>query len=105
VQGVIILRAPLQSTAADDGVVRSLILGGNPVFLTVSHEFMPAASDVKGYVYGGRAQQWPGDQERLIKKWWGAISACNTAMVFMLKANLRSRAAPALASQPQLMVA
>jgi hypothetical protein len=65
VQGIIILRTPLQSTAAGDGVVRSLILGGNPVFLTVSYEFTPAASDVKGYVYGGRAQQWLGDHLRV----------------------------------------
>jgi hypothetical protein len=54
VQGVIILRKPLPSTTA-----------GAENYLVVQYEFTPAASDVDGYVVGGRAQQWVGDHVRV----------------------------------------
>jgi hypothetical protein len=65
IQGVVLLRSPLPSTTSADGLVRADALGGNPVNLVVSYEFTPAASDVDGYVYGGRAQQWIGDHSRV----------------------------------------
>ncbi len=65
VQGIIILRKPLQSTTAAGGATRPDALGGNPVYLVVAYEFTPAAGDVDGYVYGGRAQQWLGDHVRI----------------------------------------
>jgi hypothetical protein len=37
----------------------------NKVFLIVAYEYTPAATDVGGYIYGGRAQQWVGDHIRL----------------------------------------
>ena len=65
VQGVILLRQPLPSTAASGGPLHDGGSGGNPVNLAVSYEFTPAASDVNGYVYGGRARQWVGDHLRV----------------------------------------
>jgi hypothetical protein len=65
VQGVILLRRPLPSTSAAAGATRPGALGGNPVYLTVAYEFTPAAGEVDGYVYGGRAQQWLGDHVRV----------------------------------------
>jgi hypothetical protein len=54
VQGVAILRTPLQSSS-----------GGTDNYLIAQYEFTPAAGDVDGYVLGGRAQQWLGDHVRV----------------------------------------
>ncbi len=55
VQGVLILRQPLQSSSRS----------GTQNFLTIGYEYSPAARNVDGYVAGGRAQQWIGDHLRL----------------------------------------
>ncbi|MGL4487995.1 MAG: TonB-dependent receptor, partial [Rhizobiaceae bacterium] len=65
IQGVIILRTPLSSTTADDGVVRDGTLGGNTVNLIVQYEYTPTAGKIDGYSYGGRVQGWVGDKVRL----------------------------------------
>jgi hypothetical protein len=64
-QGVIILARPLSSSTGTDDAVRSDALGGNNVFLVVNYEYTPAAGDVDGYVYGGRAEQWVGEHVRV----------------------------------------
>ncbi|MCB2052132.1 MAG: hypothetical protein KDE63_11970, partial [Novosphingobium sp.] len=64
-QGIVSLTRPLSSTAAEGGVVRSDTLGGSHLNLAVSYEYTPAASNVGGYVYGGRAQQWLGSHMRV----------------------------------------
>ena len=64
-QGMVMLDKPLSSSAADGAVVHDGALGGNDQYLVVAYEFTPAAGDVDGYVYGGRAQQWIGDHLRL----------------------------------------
>ncbi|WP_159586536.1 TonB-dependent receptor [Chelativorans xinjiangense] len=64
-QGVIILRRPLTSMTGTAGPVRDGALGGNKLYLAVQYEFEPLASDVDGYVYGGRAQHWLGDKIRV----------------------------------------
>jgi hypothetical protein len=64
-QGVIILKTPLNSSSAVDGTVRDGALGGNDVYLIANYEFTPASTDVDGYVYGGRAQSWLGDHLRI----------------------------------------
>ena len=64
-QGVIILRRPLNSMTGASGPVRDGALGGGRLYLTVQYEFEPLASDVDGYVYGGRAQHWLNDHVRL----------------------------------------
>jgi hypothetical protein len=65
IQGLILLNRPLSSSTGANGAVISSGLGGNQVFLTVAYEYTPTATDVDGYVYGGRAQQWVGDHIRL----------------------------------------
>jgi hypothetical protein len=55
VQGVAILKKPLASTS---GV-------GTENYLVANYEYTPAARDVNGYVVGGRAQQWLGDNVRV----------------------------------------
>ena len=64
-QGTILLDKPLSSSLADGSVVSDGALGGNQQYLVVAYEYTPAAGDVDGYVYGGRAQQWIGDHVRL----------------------------------------
>lgn len=65
IQGVIILRRPLNSTSLGLGPVRSGALGGDKQFLLVSYEYIPKARDADDYVYGGRVQQWLGDRLRV----------------------------------------
>lgn len=55
VQGVILLREPLNSSEST----------GTENYLIANYEFTPAAADVDGYVVGGRAQQWLGDNVRV----------------------------------------
>jgi hypothetical protein len=52
-QGVVILTNPLASSSGDKNV-----------FLVINYEYSPATTEVKGYVLGGRAQQWVGDHIR-----------------------------------------
>ena len=35
------------------------------IYLVAQYEFVPAANDVDGYVYGGRAQHWITDHLRI----------------------------------------
>jgi hypothetical protein len=65
IQGIIILQRPLSSSTGTDDVVRDEALGGNDVFLIANYEYTPAAGDVDGYIYGGRAEQWVGDHVRI----------------------------------------
>ena len=65
IQGVLILKRPLNSTSLGVGPVRSSALGGDKQYLVVSYEYIPRARDAKDYVYGGRVQQWVGDSVRL----------------------------------------
>ncbi len=64
-QGVIILKAPLNSSSTATGVVRDGASGNSDVYLIANYEFTPAAGDVDGYVYGGRAQAWLGEHVRI----------------------------------------
>ncbi len=64
-QGVMILKRPLSSSTGTDGPVRNGALGGNRVYLVAQYEYTPVATDVDGYVYGGRGQQWLNDKVRV----------------------------------------
>ncbi len=55
VQGVTILKSPLASSSTV----------GTENYLIANYEFTPAARDVDGYVVGGRAQQWLGENVRV----------------------------------------
>jgi hypothetical protein len=64
-QGVIILRRPLTSMTGTSSPVRNSALGGGKLYLAVQYEYEPVASEVDGYVYGGRAQHWLNDKLRV----------------------------------------
>jgi hypothetical protein len=64
-QGVVLLSSPLQSTADGADVVKTGPLGSHDVYLVAGYEFTPAAGEVDGYVFGGRAQQWLGENVRV----------------------------------------
>lgn len=89
-QGVIILRSPLSSVSASGSLVRDTALGGNDVFLIANYEYSPAAGEVNGYVYGGRAQQWLGDNFRVGVT--GATEKTGIADQKMLGADIQLRA-------------
>ncbi len=61
VQGVIILRAPLSSTAGFTGAVSTGTLGNRNQYLVVNYEFSPAFGADEGQIFGGRISQWLGD--------------------------------------------
>ena len=65
IQGRILLRDALQSTARDNQVVRDGALSGNDVFLIARYEYTPSLADVDGYTVGGRATHWLGDNLRI----------------------------------------
>ncbi|MCT8991337.1 hypothetical protein NYR54_13720 [Chelativorans sp. SCAU2101] len=64
-QGVLLLTEPVTSMTGTDGPVRSSALGGGKQYVVVHYEFEPVASDVDGYVYGGRVQHWITDNVRV----------------------------------------
>ncbi len=65
VQGLVLLKSPLSSSTSATEVVRDDALGGARQFLVVTYEFTPAAGDVDGYAFGGRGQQWIGNNVRV----------------------------------------
>ncbi|GLQ55501.1 TonB-dependent receptor [Devosia nitrariae] len=64
-QGVVILSKPLSWLTGSSGPVQDGAIGGSKVYLVAQYEFVPAADDLDGYVYGGRVQQWVGDYVRI----------------------------------------
>jgi hypothetical protein len=64
-QGVVILRRPLSSTATAGEIVRETQIGGDPVFLVAQYEFSPATGEFDSYSYGTRTQAWLTDNIRL----------------------------------------
>ncbi|MCC0025454.1 MAG: TonB-dependent receptor [Zhengella sp.] len=65
IQGVLILRRPLASITGTSSPVRSSANGGDNVWLVVNYEYTPAAADLDGYAYGGRAERWLGEHVRI----------------------------------------
>ncbi|TPW29057.1 TonB-dependent receptor [Martelella alba] len=63
--GRVQLMHPLPSQAGSTDTVRDGAIGGNDVYLVVQYNYEPTTTDVDGYVYGGRAEQWVGDHVRL----------------------------------------
>ncbi len=64
-QGRILLREPLESTAAQSSLVLAGPLSGNPVFLVASYEFVPGVAAVQNLSLGGRVSHWFNDHFRL----------------------------------------
>lgn len=64
-QGTLLLKRPVLSTAGTSGPVRDGALGGNKAYVVAQYEYTPVAGDVDGYVYGGRGQHWINDKVRI----------------------------------------
>jgi len=60
-QGRIILREALASTAGAGTLVQSGDLSGNPVYLIATYEYAPGVTAVENMVVGGRASAWVND--------------------------------------------
>jgi hypothetical protein len=60
-QGRILLRSALPSTADDSQLVRAGSLPGNPVYLVATYEYVPGVSQANNMTVGGRVSQWLGD--------------------------------------------
>ncbi|MEM7215822.1 MAG: TonB-dependent receptor [Pseudomonadota bacterium] len=65
VQGVVLLRRPLQSTTGSDSSVSQTAIGGNDQFLVAVYEFTPTLTDLDGFTYGGRGEVWVNDRIRV----------------------------------------
>ncbi|QWV92905.1 OmpA family protein [Geomonas oryzisoli] len=64
-QGRLVLTQPLESTAADNLLVHSDTIGGNPVYLVARYEYTPGAAELDTMTFGGRAHYWFGDYVKL----------------------------------------
>lgn len=60
-QGRVILREALPSSAGSGTLVQSGDLAGNPVHLVVSYEYTPGLTAIDSMVVGGRASAWVND--------------------------------------------
>ena len=65
IQGRILLRTPLPSTADDSQLVRAGSLSGHPVYLVSTYEYAPGVSQPGNMTYGGRAAQWLGENVQI----------------------------------------
>lgn len=65
VQGVVLLRRPLQSQGGSTGAVRQTIVGDQDLFLVAVYEYTPTLTDLDGFTYGGRGHAWVTDNVRL----------------------------------------
>ncbi|MBX3531299.1 MAG: TonB-dependent receptor [Rhizobiaceae bacterium] len=89
-QGIVILRQPLSSTASDGALVRDGALGDRRVDLVVNYEYTPAAGATGSYSFGAEAGGWLGEHVRV-----GATGMSENAGVAnhtMAGVNLRLRA-------------
>lgn len=60
-QGRVVLRAPLPSTADAPTLVMTGALSGNPVYLVAGYEYTPGVTAIGNLTTGGRASHWLGD--------------------------------------------
>ncbi|MCC6532384.1 MAG: OmpA family protein [Burkholderiales bacterium] len=60
-QGRLILRAPLPSTADGSELVQTSTLNGHPVYLVTTYEYVPGVTALDSNAYGLRAHQWLND--------------------------------------------
>lgn len=65
VQGVILLKRPLQSTTGSDSAVSQTAIGGNDQYLIAVYEYTPTLTDLDGFTYGGRGEAWINDRVRI----------------------------------------
>ncbi len=60
-QGRVVLRDALPSTASGGGLIRTTGLSGNPVYLVTTYEFTPGVSAIDTLATGARATHWLND--------------------------------------------
>ncbi|MGI9404765.1 MAG: TonB-dependent receptor, partial [Hyphomicrobiaceae bacterium] len=65
VQGVVILKAPLNSFTGGTDIVQDGTLSGERLNLVVQYEYTPGLTDVSGFSYGARAHRWFMDRVRI----------------------------------------
>ena len=65
IQGVVLLAAPLSSSAGTGGVISNGASGGNQVRLIAQYEYTPALGSLAGAAIGGRASFWINDALRV----------------------------------------
>lgn len=65
IQGRLLLRSPLPSTAGGSSLVYTSSLSGNPLHLVVSYEYVPGFERVDSFATGVRATHWVNDYLRL----------------------------------------
>jgi hypothetical protein len=64
-QGVIILTAPLSSSASGGTVIQNGASGGNAVNLIAQYEYTPTTGSLDGAALGGRVSVWANDRLRV----------------------------------------
>lgn len=64
-QGRVMLREALPSTAGGSGLVRTSALNGNPLYLVGTYEYVPGLNAVSDFAAGLRASHWVNEQLRL----------------------------------------
>jgi hypothetical protein len=90
VQGVIILKTPLASTAGAASAVLSGTNGNNSQNLIVNYEYSPGFGADNGQIYGGRASQWLGDHVQVGAS--ASKDSSGSADHEMIEADIRLRA-------------
>lgn len=65
VQGVVLLRRPLQSQGGTTGAVRQGVTGDQDLYLVAVYEYTPTLTDLDGFTYGARGQVWLNDNIRI----------------------------------------
>ena len=65
IQGRVMLREPLSSTADGSTLVKIGANSGNPAFLVTNYEYAPTVSAIENWTKGGRASHWVTDNIRL----------------------------------------
>jgi hypothetical protein len=64
-QGTLILTQPLSGWTGTTAPVREDAIGGQKIYLVAQYEYEPIATDLDGYLTGGRAEHWFGDHLRV----------------------------------------
>lgn len=64
-QGVVLLKRPLNSSTISGGATQPGSIGDDEVYVVAQYEHTPTAGDLSGSSFGGRAQAWLGDNVRL----------------------------------------
>lgn len=65
IQGRVMLRAPLPSTADGSTLVRTSLMDGNPVYLVATYEYVPGFHQLDSIALGGKAGFWINDNFRI----------------------------------------